>query len=78
MYNSPKQSGIILLSKEVYFSQWKTGILLPSKWYTSPNGKLVYFSQANGILLPMENWYTSPKQMVYFSQANGILLPMEN
>ncbi|GJQ89799.1 hypothetical protein Tco_0000938 [Tanacetum coccineum] len=58
MYNSPKQSGIILPSKW-YTSPKQSGIILPSKWYTSP--------KQSGILLPRK-WYNSPKQMVYFSQ----------
>ncbi|GJS58377.1 hypothetical protein Tco_0653161 [Tanacetum coccineum] len=72
-YTSPKKMvyfsqwkiGILFPSKMVYFSQWKTGILLPSKWYTSHNGKLVYFCQANGILLPSK-WYTSPNGKLNF------------
>ncbi|GJR00086.1 hypothetical protein Tco_0523070 [Tanacetum coccineum] len=35
MYNSPKQSGVILPSKW-YTSPKQSGILLPRKWYTSP------------------------------------------
>ncbi|GJZ93026.1 hypothetical protein Tco_0665091 [Tanacetum coccineum] len=38
MYNSPTQNGILLPSKQVYFSQ--------VKWYTSPK-QMVYFSKAN-------------------------------